>query len=202
MSTGNEELELAAILPAAELARLRRRVAFLEAALIQVLRDEGGLREWFTAAELAALRLPGIPASRGGIARVAREQGWDCRPERVQGGNRLLYHYATLPRRAFAAFIDRVLRGEADGGDHGGTAAGPAPALGTGFPPVAAPPAVPVADNATPAWVLPLLRLLRSGNRPLDCALAELPGHLSPATPCPSFDEAVAVLSRIGTFVR
>lgn len=196
MFTEGAELELVAAVPVAELARLRRRIAFLEAALVQLLRDDGGLKEWFSAAELAALRLPGLPASRGGIARVARDQRWETRQERGRGGDHKLYHFAALPRRAFAAFIDRVLRG-GDPADAEAPAA-MAPVAGD-FPALAAPAPVPApAVNATPAWVLPLLRLLRTGGGPLEHALAELPRYLTPGVPCPTLDDARAVLAQIG----
>lgn len=39
---------------------VRRRCAYLEAVLVQLLRDKSLLREWFPAGELAALRLSGL----------------------------------------------------------------------------------------------------------------------------------------------
>lgn len=200
MLTEGNELELVASLPAAELARLRRRIAFLEAALVQMLRDDGELKEWFSAAELAELRLPGLPATRGGIARVAREQCWATRQQRVRGGDRKLYHFADLPRLAFEAFIDRVVHGgDQDDDRPAAPILPPAPPVCGDFPALAPPPQpVPVvAENATPVWVLPLLRLLRAGAGPLEHALAELPNHLAPGAPLPTLDDARAVLGRI-----
>jgi hypothetical protein len=37
-------------------------------------------REWFSAAEIAALALPGLPASRQGVEAMAKTCGWD-KPE-------------------------------------------------------------------------------------------------------------------------
>jgi hypothetical protein len=195
MMTENSEMELEASLPAAELARLQRRVVFLEAALIQVMRDDHGLKEWFTAAEIACLGLPGLPTTRSGVARVAREQGWRFRTIRGPRGEQRVYHFADLPRRAFTAFVERVVHVGRDPGE------GAALAEATGLQPaLAAPvaPAVPAAANTTPAWTLPLLRLLKAGGGPLEHALGELPRHLAPGAPVPSVDEARAVLAGIG----
>jgi hypothetical protein len=195
-------MELSATLPASDLARLQRRVAFLEAAVIQMLRDDRGLREWFSAAEIANLGLPGLPMTRAGIARIAREQGWAFRTTRGKGGHQRLYHFADLPRRAFTAFIERVVRAGPDPGrdDEAGDGSAPVPARSAQLPALARPlaPVKPRADNATPPWILPLLRLLRTGAGPLEHALAELPHHLAPGIPCPSADDARAVLAQIG----
>jgi hypothetical protein len=198
----NTEMELEASLPAADLARLQRRIAFLEAALIQVMRDDHGLKEYFTASEIACLGLPGLPTTRNGIARVAREQSWDYRTIRGPSGEQRVYHFADLPRRAFGAFVEPVVDGGRDLGAHAHEAAGaPAePATNVQLPSLAASvaSAAPAASNTTPAWTLPLLRLLRRGGGPLDHALAELPHHLATGVPCPSVDDARAILARIG----
>jgi len=200
----NSEMELEASLPAADLARLQRRVAYLEAALIQVMRDDYGLKEWFTASEIACLGLPGLPTTRNGVANVARAQGWDYRTMRGPHGDQRVYHFADLPRRAFAAVVERVVDGGRDLGararEAAATAPPPAAVAGVQLPALAGPlaPAAPVPANTTPAWTLPLLRLLRRGAGPLENALAELPHHLAPGVPCPTADDARAVLARIG----
>jgi hypothetical protein len=199
----NDEMDFAATLPAVELARLHRRLAFLQAAVIQLMRDGRGLKEWFSAAEIAALGLPGLPVTRAGIARIAREQKWEAR--RPEDGGARLYHFSTLPRLAFGAFVERVVRGgDAPARDDEASEATPSPAADkVRLPALAGPGATvaPPAANTTPAWALPLLRLLRAGGGPLEHALAELPRHLAAGAPCPSVDEAREVLARVGVSV-
>jgi hypothetical protein len=194
MTTEDERLDLSALIPAAELARLRRRVAFLEAALVQALRDEGQLREWFTAGELAALALPGLPASASSIARLARRERWEARITMGRGGERSVYHFSALPRAAFAELLGRVIRAGAgpDGTPDDDAQRAPAPAL--------APPArvaLP-APNTTPQWLLPLVRLLRGGVPNLDEAVAELATALPANVPCPTLAEARETLRSLG----
>ncbi|MCR9218965.1 MAG: Mu transposase C-terminal domain-containing protein [Alphaproteobacteria bacterium] len=67
------------------------------------------MKEWFTAAELAALALPDLPATKRGVNAAAKKAGWDkrltaageplCRARRGNGGGRE-YHYSLLPQRA------------------------------------------------------------------------------------------------------
>jgi hypothetical protein len=195
MTTEDDGFTLAAMIPAADLARLRRRVAFLEAALVQVLRDEGALREWFTAGELAALALPGLPATASGIARMARRERWEARITMGRGGERSVYHFSALPRAAFAELLARVIRAGAgpDGLPEAEAGRIAAPALA---PPLHRP--APLAANATPQWVLPLLRLLRGGVPDLDQAVAELGQALAPDVPLPSVAEARDMLRALG----
>lgn len=77
-------------------------------------------KEWFTAAELAALQLPDVPTTERGIQLTANRDGWNV-PERAwseasprglwrrrQGrGGGIEYHYALLPARARAAVVRR-----------------------------------------------------------------------------------------------
>jgi hypothetical protein len=195
MTTEDDRLDLAALIPAAELARLRRRVAFLEAALVQALRDEGELREWFSAGELAALALPGLPATASGIARQARREGWEARITMGRGGERTVYHFSALPRAAFAELLNGVLRAGAgpDGLPEAGAALMPAPAL--------APPVRHTRrpeGNATPQWLLPLVRLLRGGVPDLGDAVDQLATALPPEVHCPTVAEARATLRALG----
>jgi hypothetical protein len=137
---------------------------------------------------------------------VAHEQGWTGRVERGRGGDRLLYHFASLPRRAFSDFIERVVMGAGAPADAAamppdaamplGTTADPFPALAS--PPSSAPSEGSEAPRATPQWVLPLLRLLKAGGGPLAHALAELSHHLAPGIGCPTLDEAREMLRQIG----
>lgn len=75
-------------------------------------------KEWFTAAELAGLRLPDMPANRTAVANKAERDGWrqsgtewsDANPlglwrRRKGNGGGFEYHYALLPRLAQAALV-------------------------------------------------------------------------------------------------
>jgi len=196
MTTHEDEgLPLAALIPAADLSRMRRRIAFLEAALAQVLRDERQVREWFGAAELAALHLPGLPATASGIARQAKRERWEARITRGRTGERVAYHFSALPRAAFAELLSRVVRPE-EGPDGLPDVAELPEALPALAPPQAAP-APPIAGNATPAWVLPLLRHLRGGAASLDGAVAALSTTL-PKNQVPTLAEARETLRSLG----
>ena len=68
--------------------------------------------EWHSAAELAEFRLPGLPASKRGVSRVARERGWRDLPSTLDGpgwrerqgrGGGVEYHLSVLPRAARVA---------------------------------------------------------------------------------------------------
>ena len=67
-------------------------------------------REWFSAAELAAERLPGFPASKRGVARIAEVARWDgtalARLRAGRGGG-LEYHFTLLPDAAQAQLMTR-----------------------------------------------------------------------------------------------
>jgi transposase InsO family protein len=75
-------------------------------------------REWFSAGELAEMKLPGIPATDRGIAQMADRLGWAAeaaegtawRPRQGKGGG-IEFHYSVLPRSAqvpIAAEIAKV----------------------------------------------------------------------------------------------
>jgi len=65
--------------------------------------------EWFSAAELAALALPGLPGSAANIIATAKRDGWQCpahkgqwwRPRTARGGG-IEYHTSVLPLAARA----------------------------------------------------------------------------------------------------
>lgn len=75
------------------------------------------MKEWYTAAELAALRLPGLPEAESSILRLASRQRWrdpdQIWPENPAGtwrkrdgrGGGWEYHYALLPSEAQARLI-------------------------------------------------------------------------------------------------
>ena len=190
MTDDSEELGLVAVVPSLEMARLRRRVTYLEAALVQVLREDGQLREWFSASELAALRLPGLPTSRTGLARLARASGWEARVVTGRGGERIEYHFAALPRRAFDGLIAMVMRGDSPAGTEAPSAL---PELPEPEPPPAPPRAI-----ATQQWVLPLLRLIRGHGLTLEKAVEALPAALPVGARCPDLDEARETLRALG----
>ncbi|BAE50538.1 DNA-binding protein [Paramagnetospirillum magneticum] len=189
MDKGQDSFDLSVTIPASELAQLRRRVLYLEAALIQVIRDQRRIKEWFTAAELVALRLPGLPTSKAAVTRIAREQGWTTEKVPCQGGERHAYHFTSLPRRAFQGLIDMVL----------------APPPGAVAPVDQVPelpepePAPMPPPNAAPPWVLPLMRMIRhQGAANVAEAIRELPAFLPPGVACPSMGEAMEVLRALG----
>jgi hypothetical protein len=196
MPDDNEAFDFISAVPTAELAKLCRRVTFLEAAIVQFLRDKNRLKEWFSAGELAALSLPGLPRTASGIARLAQRQLWDAKITHGRGGERVLYHFSSLPRLPWAAFIDLVVRGDLDDQPP------PAPASAEAFPALpatglAAPARAP-RPAATPAWVLPLMRLMRGGSTSLQDALRDLPAKAPAGTRCPSYAEALDVLRGLG----
>lgn len=188
----DQGFELSVTVPASEWAELRRRVLYLEATLVQVMREARCLKEWFSVAELAALRLPGLPASKNAVTRLARESGWRFRVAACQGGSRHEYHFASLPRRAFEALIERVLAA-APAGDGGADPRDLVPALPPPAPPIEAD------GNTAPPWVLPLLRAIKvDGAATVREALDLLPRHLPAGVVCPSVEEALDVLRRLG----
>lgn len=73
------------------------------------------MREWFSAAELAALGLPGMPSTRQGVQALAEQAGWD-KPElegkgwraRQGRGGGVEYRLAMLPTAAQAALMLRA----------------------------------------------------------------------------------------------
>lgn len=83
---------------------------------------EAETREWFTAAELAELALPGLPADKRSINRRAREERWAMRtapdgaplvrPRAGRGGG-LEYHVSLMPGPARIALAERGLTGPA-----------------------------------------------------------------------------------------
>lgn len=68
--------------------------------------DVGG--DWFSAAELAAKALPGMPSTKQGVLKVAKAQGWDVREgpngpqarKRQGRGGGVEYHVSLLPEAA------------------------------------------------------------------------------------------------------
>jgi len=178
------ELPLMVSVSAEEWAFAQRRVRWLTALLLRVVRDRRDLREWYGAVDLEALRLPGLPASRQGIARKAAREGW--RRERV--GTVLVYHVSSLPHRAFDALMLRLLDLPEIEAETSGLFDLPA------MPP---PPDLP--GNTAPQWVLPLMRLMKGeAGGDLGRAWKALPAHLPHGTPLPDVQDAAEILVRFG----
>lgn len=78
---------------------------------------ETGPQEWFTAAELANLALPGLPGTKRGVQDVAERAGWShqigddgaalSRPRRARGGG-VEYHLTVLPEAAKVRLLGRA----------------------------------------------------------------------------------------------
>jgi hypothetical protein len=188
----DDGFNLTVTIPAVEMAYLRRRLMYLEAVVVQLLRQNQRMKEWFSAADLVELRLPGLPKSQAAITRAARAEEWRVkRSPRSGGGVTHLYHFSALPRRAFEALIDRVLQAAASDqvDDQAPAFAPPPPAQER-----------PTAPNAAPPWVLPLMRIIRrqGASQPVCRALEQLPKHLPAGVACPTFDEAMQVLRSLG----
>ncbi len=71
------------------------------------------MRDWLTTSELAALALPGLPATRGGWEALAEREGWEsfagkARPRKGRGGG-FEYHVNLLPPVAIAQIAARAI---------------------------------------------------------------------------------------------
>jgi len=178
----SDSFDLTVQVPADAWATAQRRIAFLEAAVTRLARERRDIQEWFNAEQLAALRLPGLPSTRQGIASRAARGKWPRRPAFAGGGSHFVYHLTSLPPSAFDAIISRLL----DLPDS------------MEFEP-AADLAVAEAENTAPPWVLPLMRLMKGeANGNLGRAWRELPAHLPRGAVLPSVDEAARILVNLG----
>lgn len=173
--------------PADEWSRLNRRLQYVEAALVQAYRNNRQLKEWFSAADLLRLVLPGLPTSRQGLMRKANAEGWPRRVAEGRGGEHYEFHFSCLPRHAFEELIARIVAPPLAGHD----ARPPAPPRSSR--------ARKLPDNAAPPWLLPLMRIVRSErNLSVDDALRKLATSLPPGTPPPDRGEVAAVFARLG----
>lgn len=181
-----DELALTVHVPADEWAYCNRRLAYLEALLLRIVRDQAAFQEFYDAAELECLHLPGLPPSRQAIARLANKEGWP----RIRRGSRLAWHVTALPRRAFDALLARIIDlPELDTRTDG---------LFT-LPPNPMPPPLP--ENAAPPWILPLMRLMRTeAQGDLARAWRALPDHLPDGVTLPDVTEAANVLATLKLF--
>nr|WP_321459676.1 DNA-binding protein [uncultured Cohaesibacter sp.] len=170
-----------------EWAEKKRRIAYLEAMLVHVLKGKANIKEWFSASELAALRLPGLPTAKASITKLASRQNWKRKEVRSKGGTKFLYHFSNLPGRAFDRLIGYIINqiNQAE--------------CNTEPLPIPAPPERDLPVNAAPAWVLPLMRLMKGeahGN--LAIAWQALPDHVPTGTVLPDVEEAAEVMVRWG----
>lgn len=186
---GDTGLDLTVQVPADEWGYSQRRIQFLEAMLYRVLRDDGAIQEWFSAAQLASVQLHGLSTSPGAITRKANKEGWRRKVFQTDAGTRYLYHITALPKKAFDSLLERLL--DLPEGDE----------VGEDWVSDITPETVPepAPDNTAPPWVLPLMRLMKGeANGNLAHAWRELPGHLPIGTQLPSVEEAAEILVRFG----
>lgn len=181
-----KELALTVHVPADEWAYCNRRLAYLEALLLRVVREQAAFQEWYDAEELERLRLPGLPPSRQAIARKAHKESWP----RIKRGTRLAYHVTALPRRAFDALLARLVDlPELDASTDGLFTLPPVPVL------------PPLPENAAPPWILPLMRLMRTeAQGDLARAWRSLPNHLPDGVALPEITEAANVIAALKLF--
>lgn len=67
------------------------------------------MKEWFTAAEIATLKLPDLPTDLSAVIRRAKREGWVFRAREASGGGRE-YPLSALPTAARAAYVARHLK--------------------------------------------------------------------------------------------
>jgi len=180
----SQPLDLAVSVPADQWAYMHRRAVFLEMLVLRLSRDSVGFQEWVSAADLAALSLPGLPLTRAAIVRRAGAARWRCRRRR---GAPTLYHVTSLPSRAFDALISRML----DMPDIDQFHECDIDAVSEPVPSTAA--------VAAPPWVLPLMRLYRGvAGGDIARAWQALPGNVPEGMELPSIDEAAVTLYELG----
>lgn len=169
---------------------VQRRLAYLEALLLRVVRDQNKVQEWFSAAELAGKALPGLPMTKEAITRKASAEQWKKRKTRKDGRWSFNYHVSSLPARSFDALISRILDlPEIDA---------VVPVL-PDLPQVIfpEPPAEP--ENTAPPWVLPLMRIMKTETAgDMGAAWDRLPERLPPGIELPSVEDAAKVLVQLG----
>lgn len=166
------EFGLVVQVKAEDWANAERRIAFIEAALARVLRDNTQVREWFTAKELAAMKLPGLSANPASITRKSAHHKWRHKTVMQEGRKALAYHYTSLPNAAFEALIRRLID---------------VPDIEQFIPDLPRHEPKKQAEP-TPQWVLPLMRLIKKdavctwqeAYAMLEC---KLPKHLPRPTP-------------------
>ncbi|WP_339863331.1 DNA-binding protein [Thalassospira alkalitolerans] len=193
MTDKNDSFDLTVQVPIEEWAYCQRRATYLEAVLIQVLHDKNRIQEWYSVQELLDLHLPGLPASKAAITRLAKAGGWRKFDTKGRGGKRFQYHYSGLPARAFDALISRILAMP----DNYGSEEIEVETLPEIEP---APDYIEQEeDNTAPPWVLPFMRILKGGAKgDIGKAWRSLPEHLPEGIPVPSKREVAETIVRLG----
>lgn len=67
------------------------------------------MKQWFTAQELAASSLPGIPSTESGMIRLAKRENWEAQQRMGKGGG-YEYHISNLPAEARKALEDQQIQ--------------------------------------------------------------------------------------------
>lgn len=142
-----DELELTVSVTASVWADAKRRIAFIVAALARIMRENTQLREWFTARELAAMKLPGLTGNAAGITRKAAHHNWRHKTVMQDGRKALAYHYTCLPNAAFEALIRRLID---------------IPDIEQFIPDLPSHDPNRKQVEPTPQWMLPLMRLIKT----------------------------------------
>lgn len=188
-----ESFELTVSVPAEDWAYIQRRVKYLETLLVRIVRDTDKIREWFSAAELAAKSLPGLPPSAEAISRKASKERWRRRKGRIGAKWFHLYHASSLPARTFDALVSRILDlPEID------AEVPPLPDIPDAPPPPYMPPAL-----TAPPWVLPLMRIMRNETEgDITEAWALLPERLPPNIDLPDVEDAARIIVAFGLLER
>lgn len=189
----DDVLPLEVTVAAEEWSRLNMRVRYLEAALVQAYRGQRQLREWFSASDLLALQLPTVPTSRRGLLRRAHMEHWETRTVEGRGGERFEFHFSSLPRHAFAELIRRIIAPpEHQAQERQEPGSGIARQSASMLPPRVLP------ENASPPWLLPLMRLLRSdAHMSPEEACRRLSASLPPSVPLPTPEDVRNALQRL-----
>ncbi len=179
-----------------EWARTQRRIRYLEAALVQAYRAQRHLKEWFSTAELLALRLPDLPTTRQGIVRRAHVEDWSCRITTGRGGERYQFHFSNLPRKAFEEMIRRIIEPN-EAAPVAEVPTEPAPMVHAG--PIGTTRSSTTEGTTAPPWVLPLMRLMKSNpSVDVDTALTMLDVGLPEEASHPTWEEVAAIFRRQG----
>lgn len=182
------QFPLTVSVPVEEYAYMQRRIAYLRALLLRIVRLDELMREWFSARELNMMYLPGLPGSASAITRRANAEAWLSRSFRDSKGTVVRFHVSALPARAFDALVARFLELPALDTDMEGVFDLPVP-----------PEPAPLPENAAPQWILPLMRILRTeADGDLGRAWLALPRHVPEGTTLPDVEEAARVLIRFG----
>ena len=69
------------------------------------------MKQWFTASEIAAAKLPGLPTSRFRVATYAEAHRWETRSGTGRGGPRLEFHFSNFTPDQYKALIDFQVKG-------------------------------------------------------------------------------------------